>query len=183
MNPETVLDTRGPMRWGRFRISDFRNYGPEMTVTEVMVKSSNIGTARMALMIGAERQKAFLSKLGFTQPTPVELVEAPTGRPLLPKQWSEISTITISYGHGLSASPLHLATAYASVLNGGTRVTPTLLRRPTVEPGERIVSERTSAQLRSMMRETVQHGTATFADVEGYEVGAKSSRRAIRNTC
>jgi cell division protein FtsI (penicillin-binding protein 3) len=174
VNPETVLDTRGPMRWGRFRISDFRNYGPEMTVTEVMVKSSNIGTARMALMIGAERQKAFLSKLGFTQPTPVELVEAPTGRPLLPKQWSEISTITISYGHGLSASPLHLATAYASVLNGGTRVTPTLLRRPTVEPGERIVSERTSAQLRSMMRETVQHGTATFADVEGYEVGAKT---------
>jgi cell division protein FtsI (penicillin-binding protein 3) len=174
VNPSTMLDTQGPMRWGKHRISDFRNYGPELSVTDVIVKSSNIGTARMALQIGTERQKQFLEKLGFFQPTPVELIEAPTGRPLLPRQWSEISTITISYGHGLSASPLHLATAYASILNGGTRVTPTLLRRPAPEPGERMVSERTSAQVRSMMRETVVHGTATFADVRGYEVGAKT---------
>ncbi|MGI1661082.1 peptidoglycan D,D-transpeptidase FtsI family protein [Palleronia sp. KMU-117] len=174
VNPTTMLDTQGPMRWGKHRISDFRNYGPQLSVTDVIVKSSNIGTARMALQIGSERQKQFLEKLGFFQPTPVELVEAPTGRPLLPRQWSDISTITISYGHGLSASPLHLATAYASVLNGGTRITPTLLRRAAPEPGARIVSERTSAQVRSMMRETVVHGTATFADVRGYEVGAKT---------
>ncbi len=174
VNPSTMLDTKGPMRWGRFRISDFRNYGPELSVTDVVVKSSNIGTARMALQIGVERHKAFLEKLGFFEPTAVELVEAPTGRPLLPRQWSEISTITISYGHGLSASPLHLAAAYASVLNGGTKVTPTLLRRDRAEVGERIVSERTSAQLRDMMRQTVSRGTATFADVPGYAVGAKT---------
>ena len=174
VNPSTMIDTKGPMRWGRHRISDFRNYGPELSVTDVIVKSSNIGTAHMALDIGVARHKAFLERLGLFEPTPVELVEAPTGRPLLPRQWSEISTITISYGHGLSASPLHLAAAYASILNGGTRVMPTLLRRDRAETGERIVSERTSAQVRSMMRETVQHGTATFADVPGYAVGAKT---------
>jgi cell division protein FtsI (penicillin-binding protein 3) len=174
VNPSTILDTKGPMRWGRFRISDFRNYGPELSVTDVVVKSSNIGTARMALQIGVERHKEFLQKLGFFEPTAVELVEAPTGRPLLPRQWSEISTITISYGHGLSASPMHLAAAYASVLNGGTKVTPTLLRRDRAEVGERIVSERTSAQLRDMMRQTVTRGTATFAEVPGYAVGAKT---------
>ncbi len=69
--------------------------------------------------------------MGFFDATAVELVEAPGAKPLLPPNWSELSTITISYGHGLSASPLHLATAYASLLNGGTRVTPTLLKRQT----------------------------------------------------
>jgi cell division protein FtsI (penicillin-binding protein 3) len=120
------------MRWGRFRITDFRNYGPEMSVTDVIVKSSNIGTARMALMIGAERQQAFLRGSASSMPTPVELVEAPRPAASAQANWSEISTITISYGHGLSASPLHLAAAYATIAERRRRVTPTLLRRPTV---------------------------------------------------
>jgi len=174
VNPGTMLETKGPFRWGKHRIRDFRDYGDELSVTDIIVKSSNIGTVRMALAIGVERHKAFLEKLGFFTPTSVELVEAPSGRPLLPPRWSEISTITISYGHGLSASPLHLATAYASVLNGGTLVEPTLLKRDQPVRGERVVSERTSAQLRSMMREVVQRGTATFGEVPGYSVGAKT---------
>jgi cell division protein FtsI (penicillin-binding protein 3) len=176
VNPETMVDANAPMRWGRHKIGEFegKNYGPLLSVSDVIAKSSNVGTAHLALMIGPLRQQAFLKSLGFFEPTPLELVEAPGAKPLIPKRWPEIVTITTSYGHGMSASPLHLAAAYASILNGGTRVTPTLLRRPTVVPGERIVSERTSAQVRSMMRDTVTHGTATFADVEGYEVGAKT---------
>lgn len=174
VNPNTMLDTKGPLRWGKHRIRDFHYYGDEMSVTEIVVKSSNIGTARMAMAIGVDRHKEFLESLGFFAPTPVELVEAPSGRPLLPPRWSEISTITISYGHGLSASPLHLATAYASVLNGGTRITPTLLRRDVAETGQRIVSERTSTTVRQMMREVVQRGTASFGEVPGYSVGAKT---------
>lgn len=174
VSPDTILDTQGPLRWGRFTIRDFRDYGPRLTVTDTFVKSSNIGTARMAIEIGAERQQTFLRDLGFFEPTPIELIEGPSARPLLPPRWSEISTITISYGHGLSASPLHLAAAYASVLNGGTRVTPTLLQRETPVVGERVVSEYTSAMLRHMMRETVVRGTASFAEVEGYPVGAKT---------
>jgi cell division protein FtsI (penicillin-binding protein 3) len=174
VSPSTLIDTKGPMRWGRFRISDFRNYGPELTVEQVIVKSSNIGTARIAGMMGIEAQQEFLGRLGFLEPTPVELIEAPNARPLVPKNWSEISMLTISYGHGLSASPLHLATAYATITNGGVRVTPTLVKRQGMEPGEQIISPRTSAIARDMLRKTVTEGTATFGDVEGYEVAGKT---------
>jgi cell division protein FtsI (penicillin-binding protein 3) len=174
VSPSTVIDTRGPMTWGRFRIRDFRNYGPELSVRDVIVKSSNIGTARIAGLIGIERQQDFLRRLGFFDPTPVELAEAPRARPIVPQRWSEISMLTISYGHGLSASPVHLAAAYASLVNGGTRVTPTILRRDRPDQGERIVSEATSAMIRSMLRDTVTDGTATMADVPGYAVGGKT---------
>ena len=138
------------------------------------MKSSNIGTARVAMMIGSDRQQDFLGNLGLLAPTPVELVEASTARPLLPKNWSEISTMTISYGHGISASPLHLASAYASLLNGGTRVTPTILRQDAPETGPRIVSADTSRQAREMLRAVVTRGTASFGEVPGYRVGGKT---------
>ncbi len=174
VGPETRINTQGPLTWGRFRIRDFRNYGPHLSVTDVIVKSSNIGTARMAMQIGAERQQAFLRGLGLLDALPVELSEAPGARPLLPRQWSEIAMMTISYGHGLSISPLHLAAGYATMVNGGTRVSPTLLRRPGPARGERVVSEATSAIIRRMLRETVTRGTASLAEVQGYAVGGKT---------
>ncbi len=174
VNPNTMIDTQGPLTWGRFRIRDFKDYGPELSVTDVIVESSNIGTARIAMQIGAQRQRDFLGSLGFLKATPVEMVEAPTGAPLLPRNWSEISTMTISYGHGLSTSPLHLATGYASLLNGGTEVMPTLLRRENVEPGPRIVSEAVSRRSADMLRQVVTRGTASFGEVPGYEVGGKT---------
>jgi cell division protein FtsI (penicillin-binding protein 3) len=170
----TMIDTKGPMRWGRFRISDFHNYGPQLSTTDVIVKSSNIGTARIAQQIGADRQKDFLTSLGFLAPTSIELSEAPSGRPLSPRQWSEISTLTISYGHGLSASPLHLAAAYATIANGGTRVTPTLLKSSELQQGERVLSPEVAAEAVSMMRQVVVRGTASFGEVPGYEVAGKT---------
>ena len=174
INPETMVDTKSPMRWGRFSIRDFHNYGAQLTTTDVIVKSSNVGTARIALQIGAERQQTFLRSLGFMEATPVELQEAPSGAPLLPPKWSELSTMTVSYGHGLSSSPLHLATAYASLLNGGTRVEPTLLRRDTAQNGPRVVREDISTIARDMLRAVVVRGTASFGEVEGYDVGGKT---------
>ncbi|WP_413719866.1 peptidoglycan D,D-transpeptidase FtsI family protein [Silicimonas sp. MF1-12-2] len=170
----TSIDITGPLTWGRHKIRDFRNYGKALTVEDVIVKSSNIGTARIAMMIGAERQQEFLENLGLFAPTPLELVEAPGARPLLPKNWSEIHTMTISYGHGISASPMHLASAYASLLNGGLQVTPTLLKREEYVPGPRIVSEDTSRQAREMLRQVVSRGTASLGEVEGYRVGGKT---------
>jgi cell division protein FtsI (penicillin-binding protein 3) len=170
----TMIDTKGPMTWGRFRISDFHNYGPQLSTTDVIVKSSNIGTARIAQQIGADRQKDFLTSLGFLAPTSIELSEAPSGRPLSPRQWSEISTLTISYGHGLSASPLHLAAAYATIANGGTRVTPTLLKSSQLQQGERVLSPEVAAEAVSMMRQVVVRGTASFGEVPGYEVAGKT---------
>lgn len=183
VSPTTVIDTR-PFNWGRFRIKDYRNYGSQLTVLKIIEKSSNIGTARIALMIGAERQQAFLKRLGFLTPTSVELVEAPGAKPLIPKQWSEISLMTIAYGHGLSASPLHLASAYSAMVNGGTKVEPTLIRRDRSVVGERVVSEHTSRMVRTMLRGVVEEGTgATYGDVKGYEVGGKTgtAEKPLRN--
>ncbi|AMY70069.1 peptidoglycan synthetase FtsI [Frigidibacter mobilis] len=174
VNPETKIATQSPMTWGKHRIRDFHNYGAELSVTDIIVKSSNIGTARVALMIGGERQKAFLGTLGLLEPTGIEMVEAPTGKPILPRTWPEITTMTVSYGHGLSASPLHLAAAYASVLNGGTKVVPTILKSPAPTPGPRVVSEQTSSIMRAMLRAVVTRGTASFAEVPGYAVGGKT---------
>ncbi len=174
VNPNTVLDTKGPMVWGKHKIRDFNDHGDTLSVTDVIVESSNIGTARMALNIGAERQQAFLKALGFFDPTEVELVEAPGAKPLLPKKWSELHTMTISYGHGIAASPLHLAAGYATMVGGGTLVKPTLLKVDEVAPGPRIISERTSAQIREMLGAVVERGTASFAKDTGYRIGGKT---------
>ncbi|MCC5974483.1 MAG: penicillin-binding protein 2 [Rubellimicrobium sp.] len=174
VDPYTQIDTRGPMTWGRFRIRDFRNYGPSLSVEDVFIRSSNIGTARIALQIGIPRQRAFLESLGFLEPTSIEMIEAPTGAPLLPRNWSELSLLTISYGHGLSSSPLHLAEGYAAMANGGTRVTATLLRQDQPQRGERIISEAVSRRINQMMRDVVTRGTASLGEVRGYEVGGKT---------
>ncbi len=173
-NPSTLVNTAGPLRWGKFKIRDFRDYGSEMTLTKVIVKSSNIGTARMAQLIGGERQKEFLGDLGFFEPIPVELVEAHGAKPLYPDNWSELSTMTISYGHGMSSSPLHLAAGYAAIANGGKRVIPTLLKRDTPQDGPRVISQENAEAARRMLRMVVTDGTASFGDVPGYAVGGKT---------
>ena len=174
VKPSTLIDTRGPLRWGKYSIRDFHYYGRELSVTDVLVKSSNIGAARIAQIIGAERQKQFLTSLGLLAPTSVELVEAPGIQPLFPSNWSEISTMTIAYGHGVAVSPLHLAVAYASLVNGGTLVRPTLIKHERVAIGPRVVSARTSAIARDLLRQVVVRGTASFGEVRGYAVGGKT---------
>lgn len=174
VNPATVIDIKGPLRWGKHRIRDFHDYGKELSVSGIIVKSSNIGTARIAQMIGAPRQQDFLRELGFFDPTPLEIVEAKGGKPLLPPNWSELSAMTISYGHGLSTSPLHLAAGYAAVANGGTLVTPTILKQPRAQLGPRVMTERSAAAARDMLRQVVTEGTASFGEVEGYAVAGKT---------
>lgn len=174
VTPDTIVETSSPMIWGKYKIHDFHNYGAQLPVMEVIVKSSNVGTAHIARMVGPERQQQFLKSLGFFEPTAIELVEGPTGKPQRPKKWSEISMLTISYGHGISASPLHLASAYASIINGGTRVVPTILKSERVQQGARVVSEETSAIARTMLRQVVVRGTASFGDVPGYSVAGKT---------
>jgi len=175
VGPETVIDTAGPMRVGGFPIGEFqnKNYGP-LSVSDIIVKSSNRGTGRLALAIGAERQQAFLKGLGFFDATPLEIVEAQGGKPLLPKRWTELSTVTISYGHGLSSSPMHLAAGYAAIANGGFKVEPTLLRQTGPRLGPRLMSETTARHSVDMLRKVVTEGTASFGEVPGYAVGGKT---------
>ena len=175
VEPQTVVDTKGPMKWGRFTIRDFHNYGPRLTVEDVLVKSSNIGSARIGLALGAARQREFLGRLGMLEASPVELAEAGRTAPLLPQRWSDLTTITISYGHGMAVTPLHLAAAYATLVNGGLRVRPSLIEgAPAPTEADRVISERTSLQMREILRQVVVRGTAKLADVEGYAVGGKT---------
>ncbi|SIT03784.1 cell division protein FtsI (penicillin-binding protein 3) [Roseivivax lentus] len=173
--PETQIDTKPPMRVGGFNIGEFRNknYGT-LSIEEIIIHSSNRGTAKLALQIGNERQQDFLRKLGFFEPTPVEITEAQGGQPLLPKTWTDLSSVTISYGHGLSSSPLHLAAGYSAIANGGYAVKPTLLRQPGPQYGPRVMSERAAERSRVMLRKVVTEGTASFGEVKGYQVGGKT---------
>ncbi|KIN61506.1 Penicillin-binding protein [Sulfitobacter noctilucae] len=175
VNANTVINTAGPLKVGGFKIGEFRNknYGP-LSVSDIIVKSSNRGTGRMALQIGAKRQQDFLRGLGFLDVTPFEIVEASGGKPLLPKRWTELSTVTISYGHGLSTSPMHLAAGYAAIANGGFKVTPTLLKQDAPVQGPRVMSDRAARDGRAMLRAVVSKGTASFARVPGYFVGGKT---------
>ena len=174
VTPDTMVDIRGPLTWGKFRIKDFKDYGAELSVHDIIRKSSNIGSARLALQIGAEKQQEFLKSLGFFEQTSVEMVEAKGGKPKYPADWTELSTITISYGHGLSVTPMHLAAGYATLVNGGFKVTPTLVKQDFYERGPRIVSPETSRQTREMLRSVVKDGTATFGNVPGYAVAGKT---------
>ena len=174
VDPKTKINTKGPIRMGVHKINDYRNNGPELPVWQVITESSNLGTARIAKMIGPEKQREFLSSLGFTKPTSIEMIEASGGKPLLPKRWNELETMTISYGHGLSATPLHLATGYATLANGGRLVKPTLLEEEKLGLGQQIISKEVAKNSLAMLRGVVTEGTASLADVNGYFVAGKT---------
>ena len=175
VNTETIIDTSGPMRVGGHPIGEFKNknYG-KISVSEVIVKSSNRGTGRLALQIGTKRQKAFLGALGMFDPTPFEIVEAAGAQPLLPKRWTDLSAVTISYGHGISTTPMHLAAGYAAIANGGRYVSPTILKQKGPQYGPRVMSAEAALAARQMLRAVVTSGTASFGEVPGYAVGGKT---------
>ncbi len=176
VNPDTMVDANAPMIWGKHKIQEFekKNYGPLLSVSDVIAKSSNVGTAHIALMIGSERQQAFLKALGLFDPSPVELIEAPSARPLRPDRWPEIVTITASYGHGISGSPMNLAAAYATLANGGRLVKPTILHNDAPYIGPQVLSEAAADASLAMLRRVVTEGTASLGDVAGYDVGGKT---------
>jgi cell division protein FtsI (penicillin-binding protein 3) len=161
---------------GRHRIRDLHPKGRPLTVPEVLIHSSNVGTAKMAEALGQARQKAFLAKLGFLDRVPAEIAEK--GRTLYPadSNWGLSSVLTIGFGHGMAVTPLHLASAYATLVNGGIHHPATFLKRPAGKPvpGERVFSEEVSAASRAMLRVAVTEGTGRRADAPGYRVGGKT---------
>jgi cell division protein FtsI (penicillin-binding protein 3) len=159
---------------GRFTISDYHGKHRMLTVPEVFMYSSNLGSARMAMEAGATRQREFLSRLGLLKPVPVEFDEL--SKPHYPAQWREVNVITIAYGHGIAVSPLHVAAGVSAIVNGGILHRPTVLKQaPGADlPGERVISEKTSMQMRKLMRLVVEFGTAKLAAAPGYVVGGKT---------
>ena len=167
-------DASKPIRVARFTISDYHAKNRWLSVPEIVLHSSNIGAAKMAIDVGVVNQRHYLKKFGLLQSAKLELPEV--GRPLLPAVWRPINTMTISYGHGISISPIQLASAVAALVNGGIYRKPTLLKsaEKTVPPGVQVITRETSDQIRSLMRLVVTNGTGRKANVRGYVVGGKT---------
>ncbi len=168
-------DARMPLRMGRFLIHDFEPEHRYLTVPEVFYYSSNIGAARIALSLGAGAQQAFLKKMGQLDRLRTELPES--AEPILPRRWSDLTTATIAFGHGLSVAPLQAVMGVAAIMNGGILIPPTFLKRTQQEAdrlGKRVISRRTSVMMRYLMRLNVEKGTARKADVPGYYIGGKT---------
>jgi cell division protein FtsI (penicillin-binding protein 3) len=173
-NIGTAYDATRPISISRFRIDDYKPQRRVMNMSEVFMHSSNIGSVRMAESVGRDRQREFLRRVGLLQAPQFELPEI--GGPQFPAQWREINMMTISFGHGISVSPLALAASTSAIVNGGIYRAPTILRRTPGErvAGERVISQRTSEQMRRLMRLVVDKGTAKSANVPGYLVGGKT---------
>ncbi|CAK0770165.1 cell division protein FtsI (penicillin-binding protein 3) [Azospirillaceae bacterium] len=161
---------------GRFTIKDLHPLNRMATVAEIFLHSSNLGSVRMAQIIGVTAQKAFMAKMGFLKRSTIELPEL--ARPLAPNPWREVNLMTISFGHGISVSPIHLVTAASAVINGGIMRPSTILKYSPAEHkelgGERVVSFQTSQLLRKMFRLVVTEGTGKSANVPGLLVGGKT---------
>ncbi len=171
----STFDARAALRYGRFTINDYHAQQRVMTVPEVFIYSSNIGTARMALGIGVEGHKAFLRKMGQLDRLRTELPES--AEPILPPRWGELNTMTIAFGHGLAVAPLQAVMATAALVNGGYLMPPTFLRRSPAEAREvatRVIKPETSEAMRYVMRLNAERGSATRAAVAGYFVGGKT---------
>ena len=168
------FDASAPLQIGRFRIHDDHAMGRAITVPELLVYSSNIGAARIADAMGAERMQAAFRNLGFDRPVPIELRER--SRTLWPRDWGRATVLTSGFGHGVAITPLHLACAYSALVNGGVWRPATLMRVAPghVAPGRRVFSESTSLRMRQLLRMIVMLGTGRNANVPGFRIGGKT---------
>ena len=175
VNLGSRIDARDSLRSGRFTIHDFHATHRVLTVPEVFTHSSNIGTARMALMVGVEGHQAFLRKMGQLDRLRTELPES--AEPIIPKHWGELSTMTIAFGQGLNVAPLQAVMGVSALVNGGHMMAPTFLMRDepaAMAVSHRVVSEQTSESMRYLLRSNATHGSGGLANIEGYYVGAKT---------
>ena len=173
-SPGQRWDASSPVPIGRFRISDDHPLGRAISVPELLIHSSNIATARIADQMGAERMQRAFRDVGFHEPAHIELNEHT--RPLWPSDWGRARVLTSGFGHGVAVSPLHLASAYAALVNGGIWRPATLLRVPEgrAAAGRRVYSEETSRRMRQMMRMIVTDGTGRKGEAPGFRVGGKT---------
>jgi cell division protein FtsI (penicillin-binding protein 3) len=169
-----AFDAAHPIQIGRYTIHDFEPMHRALSVPEVFMYSSNIGAARMAMVIGIDAQKAFMAKFGMLRPVSLELPEL--GKPQYPADWRPINSMTIAFGQGIAVSAVHVVSAVAAMVNGGLIRPATLIKRSPdeVSDGQRVISSDTSAKMRELLRLVVQAGTGKSADAPGYLVGGKT---------
>ncbi len=171
----STFDARAPLHFGRFKISDYHAENRILSVPEIFLVSSNIGTAKMVLALGVEAHKVFLKKMGQLDRLRTELPES--SLPIVPKRWGELNSATIAFGHGLSVAPLQAVMAVNSMVNGGYLIPPTFIKRNQEDAQKvatRVLKTETSDKMRYIMRLNAEKGTAKKADITGYMVGGKT---------
>lgn len=173
-NLNSTYDARTPVKIGRFTVDDFKGKYRILSLSEAFIYSSNIAAIKMALNFGIETQRQYFKKMGLFDPIKLEIPE--NGAPLIPARWSQVTTMTASYGYGVSVTPLQTLAAIGMVINDGVMMKPTLLHQntPQVSSQTPIISYKTSAIVRSLMRRVIKEGTAKSANIPGYGVIGKT---------
>lgn len=169
------FDATKPIKMGRHKITDYRVPAKWLTVGETLIYSSNIASAQMALKVGKTLQIQFLKNLGlFDKIENLEIYEK--GRPLhrSEKYWQDHTVATTAYGYGISVTPMHIITAFSSILNGGIYTPPTLISETTGRKSKRVISKQTSMDMRRLLRDVVIFGSGKNANIDGYEVAGKT---------
>ncbi|MHC1548438.1 peptidoglycan D,D-transpeptidase FtsI family protein [Phyllobacterium sp. K27] len=178
VNLQSTFDARRPITIGRQTIRDFHGKGRVLTLPEVFIYSSNIGSAKEADVVGIDGHREFLHRMGLLDRMVTELPEV--ARPMEPKVWKKVHSITIAFGHGMATTPLQTAVGAAALMNGGRLMPPTFLPRTIEEANKvakQVVSEKTSEDMRYLYRlnaEKGSGGSGNRATVPGYRVGGKT---------
>lgn len=174
-NLNSTFDASRPLVFGRQTIRDFHGKGRVLTLAEVFIYSSNIGSGREADAVGIEGHRNFLKKMGLLDRLQTELPEV--ARPVEPKVWRKVHSMTISFGHGMMTTPLQTAVGTGALMNGGYLMTPTFLKRDAEaarQVATRVVSEKVSEDMRYLYRLNAEIGSGRRAEVKGYRVGGKT---------
>ena len=175
---DMFLNIEKKLRCGERIISEYDETLPkDLSVEDIMVYSSNIGSVKIGQIIGQDKLKKFLEKIGVLNHLNFDLEE--TGKPL-PFKWRECKLKTVSYGHGITTTPIQLAKGYAILANGGYDIKPTLIKEEFYNlQRNRILNKNVSSQINKILRKVVTHGTASLSDVEGFDVGGKTGTAQI----
>ena len=174
VTPSTIIkDIPRSINCSRHKISDIKKFPKDLSVEDVLIRSSNIGTLLIAKKIGEEKYKKFLDNTKILKSPDFQLEEV--GSPIKFK-WNKCKLETISFGHGITTTPLQAAAVYASLTNGGIIVKPTLVKKEKEIEPKRLISNKTSEELNKILRKVVteEQGTASLANIDGYYVGGKT---------
>ena len=174
VNPKTIInDIPRSINCSKYKISDIKEFPRNLSVEDILIRSSNIGTLILARKIGEEKFKEFINKTNLLKKPELQLEEL--GNPIN-FNWNKCKLETVSFGHGITTTPLQAATVYASLANGGRMITPSLIKRKNFTSQEILVSKKTSKNINNILRKVVteKDGTASLADVNGYYVGGKT---------
>ncbi len=173
---DDFFDAREPLQISRFTIKDFHGQKRILSLPDVLIHSSNIGSALIAETFGKDIQRQYLKNLGFLERPQGEFLEH--GKPLFPSKnnWGITEMTTISYGHGIAVSPLQMARAYGALANGGWQYNLTLKKKQPYDTIEatRVFSEETSTKMRALLRLVVMYGSGKKANIKGYNIAGKT---------